>query len=276
MKNFFVVLIFLMIMFMATGTVSAYQISHWKLDEGYGTTAGDASGNGNYGVLFNNPTWTTGKLGGATFFDGMDDYIKVGNSGSEPFDLSGTFSTSLWFNTSDTYGKLLNKAGDQWHDIEFRLRTTSTTNMQYQFWKDSGVLNSSNTTFDFTYTQDAWNHLVIVRDDIVKTVKIYMDGVNVVDDTYIGTPMDNDYAFYMGAGENSIHTRSDIHYKGLLDDVRIYDVALSETEIHELYNTSSDNTPTIVNPEPSTIILIGLGFAGMVGIEARRRRKKSN
>ena len=47
-------------------------VSFWKLDEASGLTASD-SFNGNHGILINGPTWTTGKVGNALYFDG-DDY----------------------------------------------------------------------------------------------------------------------------------------------------------------------------------------------------------
>jgi hypothetical protein len=45
-------------------------VGYWKFDEGSGTTANDSSGYGNNGTLYNSPTWTTGKVGGALSFNG--------------------------------------------------------------------------------------------------------------------------------------------------------------------------------------------------------------
>src|SRR5262245_38520589 len=50
-------------------------ILNLHLDEGSGTTAGDASGSGNNGVLQNGPTWTTGMSAGALNFDGVNDTV---------------------------------------------------------------------------------------------------------------------------------------------------------------------------------------------------------
>jgi hypothetical protein len=52
-------------------------VGYWPFDEGGGTIAKDYSGNGNNGTLVNNPTWTTGKVGGALSFDGANDYVRV-------------------------------------------------------------------------------------------------------------------------------------------------------------------------------------------------------
>ena len=56
-------------------------VAHWKLDEGSGTTASDASGGGNTGTLVNGPVWTSGKVVSALSFDGVNDKVSV-TSGS--------------------------------------------------------------------------------------------------------------------------------------------------------------------------------------------------
>jgi hypothetical protein len=55
-------------------------VGYWPFDEGTGTIAYDKSGNNNNGTLLNGPTWTSGKVGGALSFDGVNDYVNVGTS----------------------------------------------------------------------------------------------------------------------------------------------------------------------------------------------------
>ena len=57
----------------STGAVVAY----WKLDEGTGTIAGDATGHGNVGTLLNGPSWIAGKHGQALAFDGLASSVRV-------------------------------------------------------------------------------------------------------------------------------------------------------------------------------------------------------
>src|SRR3989338_5705843 len=66
-------------------------VGHWKFDEGTGLSAGDSSGNNNTGTLVNGPTWTTGKIGQALNFDGVDDYVKIPGTAT----LMSNFSVSL-------------------------------------------------------------------------------------------------------------------------------------------------------------------------------------
>ena len=53
-------------------------VGHWRLDEGTGIIAGDASGNGNNGTLNGGALWTEGKIDGGVYLDGVDDYIEIG------------------------------------------------------------------------------------------------------------------------------------------------------------------------------------------------------
>src|SRR3989338_5343069 len=63
-------------------------VGYWTFDEGAGTTANDSSGNNNTGTLTNGPTWTTGKIGQALNFDGVNDYVDLGFPSA--LQLSGT------------------------------------------------------------------------------------------------------------------------------------------------------------------------------------------
>src|SRR5262249_15913156 len=76
-------------------------VAYWKFDEGSGTTVSDSSGNGNTGTLVNRPLWTTGRVGNALFFDGIDDNITVPDSNS--LDLSSSFTLSAWVNPASTF-----------------------------------------------------------------------------------------------------------------------------------------------------------------------------
>jgi hypothetical protein len=66
-------------------------IAHWKFDEGSGGTAYDSVGD-NDGTLVNGPVWTSGRIGGALSFDGVDDYVNI-SSFSMPQD---SFTIQMW------------------------------------------------------------------------------------------------------------------------------------------------------------------------------------
>ena len=69
-------------------------VGWWEFDEVSGMVANDSSGNGNDGNLMNGPTWSIGKIGGALSFDGVDDFVFLGNPSE--IGLSGNQSFSMW------------------------------------------------------------------------------------------------------------------------------------------------------------------------------------
>ncbi|MHC4494231.1 MAG: hypothetical protein ACYSYM_00240 [Planctomycetota bacterium] len=78
-------------------------VGYWPLDEGGGTTTADASGNGNDGTL-NAPKWDAGKFGSALNFDGVDDYVDLGNPPILDFG-TGDFTVSAWVKTTVPAGE---------------------------------------------------------------------------------------------------------------------------------------------------------------------------
>src|SRR6266498_470903 len=78
-KFFLGVCIFLLANGLTTAYVGAQLqnglVGYWSFDDGTGTIAGDSSGNDNTATLINGPIWTSGEIGGALSFDGVDDYV---------------------------------------------------------------------------------------------------------------------------------------------------------------------------------------------------------
>src|SRR5262249_7584745 len=76
-----------------TGPAAGY-----AFDENAGTSAADASGHGIVGTLTNGPVWTTGRYGSALSFDGVNDYVNLGNPTA--LQLTGSMTVSAWINIS--------------------------------------------------------------------------------------------------------------------------------------------------------------------------------
>jgi len=70
-------------------------VAEWRMEEGAGTVAHDTSGQASHGNMLpnpNGPTWSTGKWGKGLQFDGLDDYVDVGNPSS--LDITGNQVTA--------------------------------------------------------------------------------------------------------------------------------------------------------------------------------------
>ena len=105
-------------------------------------------------------------------------------------------------------------------------------------------------------TDNTWHHVAAVRDTQTDKLYIYLDGnsdATPVADTTLTTLATNEP---FGVGHRvSTMPSGDKYFGGLIDDVRIYNHALSQAEIQEII------------PEPGTVLLLGLG-----GIILRKKR----
>ncbi|CAG0942890.1 partial Endo-1,4-beta-xylanase A, partial [Candidatus Brocadiaceae bacterium] len=205
-------------------------VSHWKFDEGSGTDATD-SVDGNNGII-NGAAWTTGINGGALSFDGVDDYVDLGNpSNLQP----NNFSLSVWFKTT-TSGMLLRK-----RLLGYGLEVLPSGNISFWIYSytPSPRLRPEKyaTTSPDAYTDNTWHHAVGVFCSTEElSLTLYIDGIQVSED--FGGP------YFSGYGEGAIAIGRDgdyngSYFKGLVDDVRVYNKALSAQEVQDLYNNVS-------------------------------------
>jgi hypothetical protein len=201
-----------------------------KLDETSGTTAQDDSIYNRPGVLNNGPSWSTaGKYGNALSFDGTDDYVDItGYQG-----ITGTASRTCcaWIKTTAVgQGNILSwgadQAGQKWI---FRAES-------------SGVLSAAvyggyvSTTAAINDGQ--WHHVAAVLNDdgspSVNEVLLYIDGVLQSTSASNGQSIGTVASQNVILGAIKIAGVTSAYLNGLLDDVRIYNRALTASEIAAL------------------------------------------
>ncbi len=166
-----------------------------------------------------------------------------------------SFSLTAWVKPEDTppknnsYGILLRVAG---HPAQsFGLLYISNRKYQGQLHNKSG---SVITLKSRRIKPDSWHHVAMVVDDGAKQMHLYVDGepVRTSPKSYAGKLLDLDEEagksyvageYYIGSskpdqGAGSFYTR---HFRGMIDDVRIYNRALSASEIQNLFGESIGN-----------------------------------
>ena len=223
-------------------TKSAELVAQWKFDEGTGSIASDSSGKDNTGTLIGNPTWTnSGKVGGALAFNGGS---RVEVSPSATLNATGDETVSMWFKTSQAsngyYGVVR-------QDQRFTpLQLIGGGKAQVAYWP-TGSSGAKSLVFPWTYNDDSWHHYVASYDQALG-LKVYVDGhVVASDSTNLGPLPDATRNMMLGAapwGEA---------YSGLLDDVCVFDRAMSQAEVTRLIQTGCKSLidPKLVLGAPS-------------------------
>ena len=183
----------------------------------------DESGNGLNGTGAGSPTLTQDRFGVANkaySFDGIDDYISVTRN------YQSAFSLSIWFNpsTSPQYNPLVDAFDANW---EVQLKNTSPDYVSFITSSNYQEFISTQTT-----TTNNWYHLVCTYSS--NTITFYLNGIQT--DQFTVNPLpNNNGSYYFGASP----TGDDQFYNGKLDDIGIWNRALTSTEITALFNSSN-------------------------------------
>jgi len=204
-------------------------VGYWSFEDGTSTKATDFSGKGNTGTLTNGPTWTGGKLGKSLSFDGNDDYV---DAVDDPFDLTD-LTLSAWVKTSQTSDGFIFGKGTT-ADYQYGLYNNFGASKKAVFvvWTTAGgsYLMASSTN---AISTNQWVHLAATVSGT--TAKLYVNGT--LEETDSNPVATRDIS---GIASFSIGRRGDTTdpFSGLLDEVRVYNRALSSTEVAGLYEAS--------------------------------------
>jgi hypothetical protein len=208
-------------------------IGYYRLDEQTGTTAADLSGRGNAGILAGGMTFESSKAGGvlgqALQFDGTDDHIQL-PSGFYEFDNG--FSMAFWaYPTAvKNYARFvdLGSGPNANNIIVGRYGTTNDLFVQvYNGSSGGAAVRATN-----ALALNTWQHFVVsISKRSSNNVKIYKNGQLILTGTTSIPQSATRTANYIGRSNWS----ADAYYQGLLDDVRIYDYALTASEASALY-----------------------------------------
>ncbi|MFA5797797.1 MAG: LamG-like jellyroll fold domain-containing protein, partial [Candidatus Woesearchaeota archaeon] len=197
------------------------------------------------------PTYTTGKVGGAYSFDGVDDYV-TSTVSSILSDATNSFSISTWIKPGYMPGTsnehiIVGKLG--WHGgLVANGVSGSTVIIRFQY------INSTGTTFSAAssaISTDVWHHAVITYSGSTKSMNIYIDGSYAGTDTFAGTPTGYSSTLYIGGYSGATTQYS---FNGSIDEVQIYNRSLSAEEITAIYNAQSTGkaVTTLVSNETAS------------------------
>ncbi len=213
---FLSILSFMILIAPARADIVTGLLGWWKLDG----NVQDYSGNVNNGtaVGVTNTTDRFNKANMAMVFNGVDQYIY----GSGISIANSPFTIAAWIKTSYTANEIYFSIGSvkSVNDATVHLRITSNTTMRFGMWGDDLNVTLSNIS-------NNWTFLVTTMDSI-KVQRVYCNAVEV------GTRTAN--SFFIGNADWKIGAWTPEFFDGAIDDVRIYNRALTATDVAELYN----------------------------------------
>jgi len=254
----------------ANADIQSDLISHWKMDDGSGTTARDSAGV-NDGTLKGDATWAEGWTVGAVLLDGDDDYVDCGQGTAFNSVCRDVITLAAWVKVNDTDGPewsgiIIRGYGDQFGNVDPydtfamyyhgpSLRMGFKTNSTSPEWV-AAPNNSATTLFD-----GEWHHTASVYDGAEKV--IYLDSEEIMRDPATGRIGigEGDGRILLGGGRDI--DPMVLELGGLIDDARIYNRALTQQEIVaimeniESYPYASGPNPPVGAIHPDTWVNLG-------------------
>ena len=217
-------------------------ISHWKFDYDPNDSFGS-----NDGIIYGDPQWSAAGVDGNSIeLDGVDDYVEVGDC-----DFADQMSGGLWVKLNDTSGCAIFGQDGECDGVygprEFFLQHASNTDT-FRIRIDHNesaraVVNSTTTP-----QTDIWYHVFWTYDG--SEVKLYVNGTLESSASLSGDIYDSNWVYGIGADDDGQAVLD-----GVIDDVRLYNRALSASEVAEIARNSNLWTVPVLQDELNDSIL---------------------
>ncbi len=230
----------------------------WKFDEGSGSTANDASNNGNNGTMAS--TVWLGKeyclLESCLYFSGNTSYVSLADDPDFDYAAADSFSFSVWvrYGASANGTIILDKNGGSGGIYRMNIESDGDITCGIDDDTTYGPEDSVTSTAA-TYDDNKWHHVVCVKNGTT-SLTLYIDSVSVgtPDTSFAATgTLANNGGFTLGA--NILNLGAGTDFLGFMDEFRMYRVALSADDVKVQYNLSSG---TRFAPMPSDFLSEGL------------------
>jgi glucose/arabinose dehydrogenase/PKD repeat protein len=205
-----------------TAATGPRPVAAYGFDEGTGAAVADASGNGNGGTI-SNATWATlGKYGRALTFNGTTSRVTVSDSAS--LDLTSAMTLEAWVLPTTSGG---------WRDVVYKGQD------DIYYLEGSSSLGTPGVGGTFTPSPllapsplpvGAWSHLAAAYDGT--TLRLFVNGVEVASRPQTGSIETS--AGALAIGSDPIYGQ---YFQGMIDEVRIWNVARTQAQIQSDMNT---------------------------------------
>ncbi len=197
-------------------------IAAWHFNEKSGTIAGDSVA-GHNGVI-SGATWVSGIHGSALQFNGVDNQVQISKAGFNP--VGNSISFSFWFR--------LNAVGDNGTFIYQNVKYIVSIDAQGRpgFALYTPVWSSLNSGYTNRVLDTDWHHVAMTYDGSM--MKIYLDGLLRTYTANTGNLQSSNSDAYIGR-ETPTNP-----FKGTIDEMLVYNRALTDSEILQIYGSTPD------------------------------------
>ncbi|MDD5696403.1 MAG: LamG domain-containing protein [Candidatus Pacebacteria bacterium] len=226
-------------------------MGYWPFDGQYTTSTNgtrDVSNNGNWGTFVGEVKPISGISGQALFFDGVDDYVNMGNNAS--LDITNAITLEAWIKPTETRWNWI--VGKSWNAYFITAETNNT--LRFRVYVDGDERNFYSIA---TIPLNTFTHVVATYSADTRTQKIYLNGLLSREQTLAGL---NSYTIGTNASDAriGIYTTGEGAFKGAIDEVRIYSRALGADEVKQHYDQTKRNfVLNASNPNTWTTGLVG-------------------
>ena len=246
-------------------------VGYWTFDgNSMKNNVKDMSGKGNTGYMQGFGATSTavvaGKIGQGLKFDGADDGIDLKSSANLNFSSTNAFSISVWVNPNSipntsksifARGFVNSSALNTTYNLVTYIATGDGSRMSSRV-SDGTNLITLNTSINGFLVKNQWVYITLVFNGVAKTLTLYRNGIynDQATNASFTTLWDGDASNDRQTGIGTAFTTGSPAgvFPGYLDDVRIYNRALSASEVKKLYNLGADkiNKSTLANPDLTT------------------------
>lgn len=240
---------------MQSATTQNGLVLHYSLDG----NALDLSGKNNHGIVIGTPSYAEGRINQGISINSITQYISTGTSWDLMFTETIDFSVSFWIKTPGGTSKAplignksrLSETNTGW------IITMQENNWQWNFCDEAGSPKNIRIITDLS--DNEWHHITVTHDRN-GYAQFYENGYN-VGSIYIGdasATIDSGLPTVIAQDGTMTNTES---FNGLIDDVKIYRCALTESEVETLYYTGLEAQP----PPDVTTVTFQNGVNGYTG-----------
>jgi hypothetical protein len=215
-------------------------IGYWRLDETSGTSAADSSGNNRTGTTSGGTTWVAGKVNNGLSFNGTNAYLSI----PDGFDPTA-FSVALWVKPAVTSAQSIlvrTDASGSTASWSHQLSINSSGKFEAYMW-DGAAKTVTGTT---TVSANTWYHIALTAANNGQ-MKLYVNGQAEGTAASISSMWTGGDRYWIGSNSGG----GKGWFNGSADDAKLYDYALTSTDISNLYNSYGATPTPTPTPTPA-------------------------